>query len=103
MRCGGEGTQRRAQAQLPYDVVLSPCQVVGDIAHVAVRSLQFHLGVCLKPQKPLVEPCAGRQVKKGPHFKEEEPFVDRGSASNLLKNGLRPRAAPQRRQWDVQS
>ena len=46
LRCGGEGTQRRAQAQLPYDVVLFPCQVVGDIAHVAVRSLQFHLGVC---------------------------------------------------------
>ena len=46
-RCavGGEGTQRRAQAQLP-DVVLSPCQVAGDIAHVVVRSLQFHLGVC---------------------------------------------------------
>ena len=60
LRCGGEGTQRRAQAQLPYDVVLSPCQVVGDIAHVAVRSLQFHLGVCLKHQKLLVEPCAGR-------------------------------------------
>ena len=36
LRCGGEGTQRRAQAQLPYDVVLSPCQVVGDIAHVTV-------------------------------------------------------------------
>ena len=45
LRCGGEGTQRRAQVQLP-DVVLSPCQVVGDIAYVAVRSPQFHLGVC---------------------------------------------------------
>ena len=47
-RCavGGEGTQRRAQAELPYDVALSPSQVLGDIAHVAVRSLQFHLGVC---------------------------------------------------------
>ena len=60
-RCavGGEGTQRRARAQLPHDVVLSPGQVVGDIVHVAVRSLQFHLGVW-KPQKLLVEPCAGR-------------------------------------------
>ena len=60
LRCGGEGTQRRARAQLPHDVVLSPFQVVGDIVHVAVRSLQFHLGVCLKPQKLLVELCAGR-------------------------------------------
>jgi hypothetical protein len=29
-------------------------------------------------------------------------FQDRGAASTLLKNGLRPRAAPQRRQRDVQ-
>ena len=57
---GGHRTQRRARAQLPHDVVLSPFQVVGDIVHVAVRSLQFHLGVCLKPQKLLVELCAGR-------------------------------------------
>ena len=40
--------------------MLSPCQVVSDIAHVVVRSLQFRLEVCLKPQKLLVEPCAGR-------------------------------------------
>ena len=50
LRCGGEGTQRGAQAEL----------VVSDIAHVVVRSLQFRLEVCLKPQKLLVEPCAGR-------------------------------------------
>ena len=42
---GGEGTQRRAQVQLP-DVVVSPRQVVGDVAYVAVRSPQLHLGVC---------------------------------------------------------
>jgi len=39
LRCGGEGTQRRAQAELPYDVVFMPS--CGGRLHLAGRYPRF--------------------------------------------------------------